>query len=329
MNIFGINWKKSPAHLELLSKFNHPTDPKSIYKNSDWSSVWETVLKENPKKSIQRFVNEKYLVKPDLPGLLEFKFKLTEIKHLCKKYGLIVSGKKDELIERLIESHPEEISKLVIDLDILVCSDIGHLLVDPFIKSKQEERHQAESKVIEALQARNFRLATVTVVEYEKKQVFPRGLGIDWNNINLDRYVVPLKEMYSSKPKILADVPEEKMEQIRLSAATSYLWGTGRPKVQEDIEGISSKFDNPTAAQMVLMWLYSKNSLNNYRCNSDVVKFIKILPSPFACEECKKLSEIEFKLSEAVELPYHRCTSKNGCRCVYIPVTLLSHVSKG
>ena len=190
MNIFGINWKKSPAHLELLSKFIHPTDPKSIYENPDWSSVWESVLEENPKKSIQRLINEKYLVKPDFPGLLDFKFKLTELKELCKKYGLTVSGKKAEIIERLIKSHSKEMSKLVADLNVLICSDIGHLLIDPYIKSKQEERNLAESKVFEALKSRNFRLATVTMLEYEKKQVFPRGLGIDWKNINPDGYIV-------------------------------------------------------------------------------------------------------------------------------------------
>ena len=70
------------------------------------------------------------------------------------------------------------------------------------------------------------------------------------------------------------------MEHLRFAVAISYLWGTGRPKIQEDIERISSKFENTTAAQMVLMWLYSKNNLNNYRANSWSGKYVQVLTRP-------------------------------------------------
>jgi hypothetical protein len=37
MNLFGIDWKKSPAHLELLWKFRIPNNPVDILGSPEWA----------------------------------------------------------------------------------------------------------------------------------------------------------------------------------------------------------------------------------------------------------------------------------------------------
>lgn len=75
--LFSPDWKKSPAHLELLSKFIRVESPDRFIKGN-WSSEWQNLLKEYPAKAIERFVKENYLVYPDLSTSLDYKFKVTD-----------------------------------------------------------------------------------------------------------------------------------------------------------------------------------------------------------------------------------------------------------
>jgi hypothetical protein len=329
-SLFGFDWKKSPAHYELLRKFNHAYDSKEIYKNPDWLNIWKTILREHPQKAINRFVNEKCLVKPDLPDLLDFKFKLAELKNFSKKYGLPVSGKKAELIDGLFSYHKEEMARLVDDLgDILICSVTGHILLDPYIDHKKDERNLAEQIILEAIRNRKFQLAAATMIEFEKNQVFPRGIGIDWNKAKPSELASSIEELFAAKPKILADVSDEKMEILKLGGAFSYLWDKEKPELLLNSERISSRFDNVVAARMIWFYLNAKGNLKNYRSNSDVIEYVKVLACNDSCDECKKITKEKYRLDgEVIELPYYKCTHEKGCRCTYIPVTILQVYSR-
>ena len=69
--LFGFNWRESPAHLLFLSKFIRPCTVDDFSK----SDAWKVVLRESPRKAVQRFLKEGMLEHAGLAGLLDYKYK--------------------------------------------------------------------------------------------------------------------------------------------------------------------------------------------------------------------------------------------------------------
>jgi len=85
-----IDWEKSPAHQELLGVFLKQYRPKDLYQNKGWFSEWHRVLGESPKAAIDRYIKNGYLTLSPLSGILNYGFKLTELKEMARKYGIPV-----------------------------------------------------------------------------------------------------------------------------------------------------------------------------------------------------------------------------------------------
>jgi hypothetical protein len=77
-SLLGVDWKKSKAHLLLLSKFIHPQKPDD-FSNSD---IWENALKEKPSQAIRRFQGEGLIEIAGLESTLDYKFKVFELKEI-------------------------------------------------------------------------------------------------------------------------------------------------------------------------------------------------------------------------------------------------------
>ena len=41
------------------------------------------------------------------------------------------------------------------------------------------------------------------------------------------------------------------------------------------------------------------------------------------CEACRNLDGKKFDLENVPDLPYAKCTSESGCRCIVVPVTVI------
>ena len=41
------------------------------------------------------------------------------------------------------------------------------------------------------------------------------------------------------------------------------------------------------------------------------------------CEECSQLDGNKYDLEDAPDLPFAKCTSESGCRCIVVPVTVI------
>lgn len=161
------------------------------------------------------------------------------------------------------------------------------------------------------------------MIEYEVQQVFKRGMGIDWNKVEVSEYSTGLSILSSSSPKILSDVSKENLEIIRLAAGFNYLWGQRNLEILSGLSDFSKRFDNETCADLLTSYVYNQNSLRNYRSNSDVISSVEIYTcnDDVVCPECKKIASKKYKLSgEVPELPYPGCTCEHGCRCTYAPV---------
>ncbi len=316
---FATNLSK--AQLELLCKFRNGNTTKELTSNEFWKSAWEGVLKQSVKKTIQEFVNQNLLIPAGLPIILDYTYKATELKGFCKEKGLKVSGKKEELINRLIENNEMEMKNKVRGVSVLVCSEIGNQIVQNYLNWKKEEQEKADEKVINALISKEYKTAIMVMIDYERNQVFPRGLGVDWNHMGVNNFEAGLRELSLNNPKSLIDIPKDKLELLKVLAGFSFLWGGRKTNKFNDLERFSEKFDNETCQALLVGYIQSKNSLDNYRNNSDVIAGVQISSGDDSCPECQKLMGKVYKLSEFIpELPHPECTHKMGCRCCYLPV---------
>lgn len=311
-SLIGFDWRKSRAHLLLLSKFLHPQSAEGFAK----ADYWKDVLGETPQKAIKRFEDEGVLVTPGLAEHLEYKYRVSDLKAMLKQRGLPVSGRKADLTSRLVEADHDGMKKATAGLTVLHCSDHGQEIAKQYLAAEKEKRDAAEREVLAMLREGRYREASVLVASHEANQVFSRGINIDWKNHDPSGDVAALKAIFGPPPRILARLDQDKLEPLRLAAGMMYLWGTSEAKswFPTDFEtGLA--MDNEAAARMFLFHGYYQADLEWYRRGG--IKSVQIIghKDQHQCEACGKLASRKYKLSEVPELPYEKCTSDLGCRC--------------
>ena len=311
----GFDWKKSKAHLLLLSKFLHGPRPE----NSVESDGWRNALGEPSRQAIQRLLSEGMLMTADLNDYLSYKYKVNELKDMLKQRGLSASGRKDEMIQRLAQADPDGMKKAVAELTLIKCTQRGKEIAEQYLVAEDEKRSYVEKQVIEYLTKRRFREASLAVATYENEQVFTRGMGTDWKHYNADHDVEVLSRVFGSKPKIMAQLSNDKTETLRIATAMMLLWGVDSPeKWLPDGFETELPFDNDIASRMLSSQAENQAQLQSYH-EDGISSYVEILATPESCDSCKRLEGKRYKLSNALELPNPNCTHEMGCRCVYLP----------
>ena len=311
MRFFGLgfDWRKSKAHWHLLAQFlrEHTLDD---FARGD---RWRLVLKESPSKAVKRFVKEGLVARADLASQLAYRLKATEIKDMLRERGLKVSGRKEDLIARLIEADPAGAKQAAGRLEVFVATEAGRALAEQYVAQERQKREAAELAVMKALEAEDYEEACRVVSAFEEQQVFPRAIP--------DDQVWVLRSIFSCRPKILAGLRKEAWTPLRMAAAQSALWGTQTSRwAPKNIEtGIH--LDPATAARMILFWVYNQRQLEILRGFPDPVTAVQIvsIQDGNTCLACRELHGREYRLARVPELPYPNCTSRMGCRCMIAP----------
>jgi hypothetical protein len=309
------DWRRSPAHLLLLSKFRNGDSP-DRYRDAKY---WEAVLKEKPLKVIEQFLKEGALEPEGLQKLVDYKFKASELKLMLKEKGLKVSGRKEELIQRLIENDKQSMCNATKGLDMYRCTSEGIQLAEHYLEGKKTKRNAAERDALDLLARKEFSKAVRIVAQYEASQVFPRGLGIDWKNYDVESDVQSLKTIFERTPGILKDIEENRLDKLRLGAAMMQLWGTSTAErwVPDDFEtGIH--LDSDAACRMFVFHAAHLRNMAGYK--EALVKTVEVssVGDGNTCAECQKISGKKYKVESVPELPYSKCTCDIGCRCITI-----------
>ena len=310
----NMEWLTSKPHRLLLSKL---LKPKMI---DDFSPSWESVLGESPRQAIQRFISDGTLAEADLSGYLDYKYGIPKLKEMLKERGLAVSDHKGDLIQRLVEADTDGMKNATKGPIVLRCSPRGEKLAKQFVSDEDADLASVERRVFAYLQEHRFREASEEVASYEARQVFPRGVGMDWAHHNPAGDIEALNVIFSSTPKILAGLEAEKLEQLQSAAGMMYLWG--EPK--ESRKWLSPNFetslalDNDAAARMIWFFAMHKQTLARYRAGQ--VGNVRILSALDSCEACRTFEGRVYALDDVPELPHEKCTHIKGCRCTYVPV---------
>lgn len=312
MRLFGFDWRKSPAHNLFLTKFLYPQDPDSFAKRDDWMRV----LGEDPRKAIKRFVDEGLVEPLTLSELLARQYKVSDLKEMLQQRGLPVSGRKEDLIARLIEADRKGVERAVDRVTLLRCSSKGRQIAEEYLTQERIRREQMEKEVIEALRSHRFRDASLTVASYEAEQVFPRGMGIDWKHYDPSNDVELLTAIFQLKPKRLAHLTDDQMEVVRIAAGMCVLgWNLGQATEwleanQPDGLGVPCN----VAVSIAKSYAWFVVEISHLRQLG--YKWVKVITcnDDLVCEACKKLAARKHAIDKVPELPYDKCNSE-VCRC--------------
>ena len=313
------SWQPSEAHLQLLGKFLFGQELKNVT-----AAYWAGPLGEPAGSAVQRFIALGWLLPATLSVKLRSGFRASDLKPLLKERGLRVSGRKDELIERLVASDEPGMTALVAEMNVYECSPAARARAEQYKLEQAEKRATTEDCAFNLLHAHDFAGASQTVAAFEAAQVFPRGMGIDWAKHNVSRDVSQLKMIFEIKPKILDSLAGGEWEPLRIAAGMMALWGTGRAEawLPPSFVGVP-KFDADTAARMLLFASSNKLRLAEYRQLSDRgvrMKGLRVSVTGGSCQTCKKMAGKRYGFEDFPELPHAGCTHRNGCRCLAMPV---------
>lgn len=306
------DWRGSKAHLLLLSNFRI-CNSAATYNDAHY---WESALGEKPSVAIEHFLKEGMLGLAGLLDLVDYKFKASELKVILKERGLKVSGRKEELVQRIVDNAPAEMHKATRELVMYSCTEEGLQIANSYLEEEKAKKLRAEQESLNLLKMREYSKAVQIVAKYESSQVFPRGLGIDWDHYDSTADIGMLNIIFNATPEILRGMDENRLSHIRLTAGMAQLWGTntGRPWLPENFES-QDHLRGDIASEMLVDYASHLRSMQGYR--EVGVKTVEILGArdENVCSECRKIIGKKFKLDNVPELPYARCTSKFGCRC--------------
>lgn len=307
-----FDWRTSPAHWLLLTKFLYPQEVDRLAQDESWKRA----LGEEPVKAIERFIVQGLLEPLEVSELLGRRYKVSDLKEMLRQRGLTLSGPKEEMISRLIAADPEGMKASVSGLTVLRCSSQGREFAHEYLAREQAKRHQLEQHMISDLRRRKFREAVMRMASYEAEQVFPRGMGIDWKHYNPSRDVEFLRVVFQAKPKRLAHLTAAQLENVRIAVGMRVLiWNVGQAiewlKANRPVElNVPCKvaiLDLETCANFEFEIAHLRGlgckSVKISTCNDDHV-----------CKGCRELSRNVYSIDRVPALPYERCTSE-VCRC--------------
>jgi len=306
--------KWSDAHLKFLAGFINGAEYRP-----DERSYWADALRQPTGKAIQVFVEAGLLSSAPLAAKLESALKATEIKALLRERGLPSSGRKAEGVARLVAADPAGMEAKVAGVVAYVCTDSGRALAQGYLAREEERKTLARQRSFELLRAGNLRQAALVVAEYERAQVFPRGVGVDWNQRPSSEDLRQLQAILEGKPALLRDVASADWPVLQLAAAMVELWGerSGREWLPEGFVG-ASNLDPETAIRMVLFAGGHRAKVEQFRqsgCNRVEISGC----GDGSCPACRKISGKKYRVSQVPELPHPECTHELGCRCMILP----------
>lgn len=303
------------AQLEFLSGFLHG----SVF-TADGGSYWTEHLREHPAKTVQRMIDAGMLTTAPLAAKLDGAFKATEIKSLLRERSLPVSGKKADCIERLVAADAAGMEAKVAGITTYVCTDTGMAIAEKYVALEDERNRVARDESWRRLCAGDVRGALGVVAEFERAQVFQRGLGVNWHNRPSREDVELTEAILRARPAILKDVVEADWRALQVAAVMLEMWGERSAKAW-----LPETFTGPTnlhrevAARMVLFAGQHQARLAQY-CASGISKLEVSGCGESSCPACQQVAGRKYRTSDLPELPFPRCTSEMGCRCMVLPV---------
>jgi|GEM_PF-1704707 len=280
----------------FLSYFRHPQE----IDKDPWFASWSDTLGRPYREVVGELLEQGYLRLAGIKKKLALKLRVPELKLLMYEHDLKVSGKKEELLDRLLEARPLEAERAVADVgDLYLCTEKGLQAVDQYEERSAERRQSADIEIKKLLRAGNVEQAAAVVRRFN--QNLPRPPAE--NPLDKDEVMTILG--ITQVPGLTAD----EVEEGRLRLAAEVLW-----------EGKIVSGD-PVAkrAAFLIERQRSVETLKQFAENEFVNK-VEIMCQDDSCRKCKAVAGKRYPLKKAPLIPIDGCTHESGCRCCYAPV---------
>jgi hypothetical protein len=279
---------------------------------------WTAALGKPPLVVVRELERTGMVVRPTAVQRLEGDLTLAQLKDLCRSRNLKVSGKKSELVARLAETDLSDIDRLVPLGDSYICSDAGRELAVAYKQRKKAEKIDTQERSADLLDARDIKGAVKLVCDYEARQVFQRGMGVNWTSGTEGLPVV--KSIYSARKAFLRAVSPGDLANIRLVAALDYLWGEEVAIIPDRDRPVSGcRFSLGIAARQLKFHHDHGPESNNLEKMPDYYEAEYLAPHDGECPACQARNGKKYSLNELPELPSEDCTCpfERGCRCTF------------
>jgi hypothetical protein len=296
-----------------LTKFLKCESAQTLTTNETALARWTAALGVSPAQAVKELETKSLLVRPTLSERLESGKSLQQLKEMCRKHGLKLTGKKSDLSARLIEfGIPENAIPLG---DGYICSATGRDAAETYKERRAAEKLKVQLKTADLLDAHDFEGAVKAVCEYEASQVFQRGIGVDWSSGTVG--LKDVRGIYSAKKRFMSKVSAEDLANIRLIAALDRLWGEEVQIIPDRTAVIRGcKYNIGIAARQLQFHHSAIPGVDNLR--DFALPFeVEYMAPPDECAACLARNGKRYSIDEIPELPSDDCTCENGCRCSY------------
>jgi len=222
--LIPTNWASSQPHLALLEKFLSAREVKDWF--LEW---WAPAFGTDTQRVIDELVEH---------GALELAPTIADLKVMLSSRGLKVSGKKAELIQRLLEADPKGMEVPHEHRMILRCTPAASQAVSRWKAEQARTFETASDSVIAALRDRDFKEAVRTADVYRKKQFVPplppeaAAMMIEPAPRSIKERANDLATVFTMRPKPLngPELQPEQWEGLYLNYAISELLGRTVPE---------------------------------------------------------------------------------------------------
>ncbi len=289
---------------------------------------WKDALETDPFTLIEK-LKTAGLVTPLTPKyhakiMLDAFTTVAQLKEALEKTGAKKTGKKSDLIDRLIESDEDVTTKLIPEEACWGTTEKGAEIVDNYRLKKKAEKEDLEDKLLAFILDKMHSQAAQLRAEYNSRQVFPPGLGCDWNDWNIQRDANILNAVRELTPDVFTGMSSADLGPARITASLQHLYGAHvserlRNKILSSVPIITDEKMNRLEfqARQLLNFAYGKTNLEEWKAMS--FAFIKISCSgEDSCTACRQISLNNYPIAQAPELPLKDCTETRGCRCCYV-----------
>lgn len=306
------SWRSSAPHAALLSKFRSPRPLSDFGKDYRMPALREPVP-----QAVRRFIEEGFLRPSPVEEKLET-LRVSELKAALKEHQLKVSGRKEELIARLVTQAPAAANALAASLPPTYgLTDAAREHVERYLMWEAERTAKAVAEAKAALERGDIDSALRAHAAF----------------VELDAWADPteayparehaeiLRAVAVSRPGILRSIPEAQLPLLRLATALTHLFGRAARDVLPTGFAAGSHLDDEVAARMMSFYV-GRERERERRADADFFSHVKILAcdDERTCAACKQLAKRTYARAEVPELPFPACTSPMGCRCSALPV---------
>jgi hypothetical protein len=273
----------------------------------DWQYLKKT-LGEPTKLAIDRFIAEGTLMPCTLQESIGKLLTVAELKELLKERGLRLSGRKADLVDRLIEADKATAEEMVGKRRLMKCSHKALELLEAFEEERKAAEAEAKGSAHRFLMERNVRDAYREYVQYTRRY---RSQDL----VSSPHQAEELEITLSASPDALSDLDASVIAHLQAAVAMSKLWYDEDP-----LRWLPESFPADVISPKIAV-SYLTRAAEFKRRVSQACEYgskVRIVFSPYdvdSCGLCKKYDSKEFSHTDFPDLPLRGCTSETGCMC--------------